>query len=106
MRKFNGKSVKKNPGSADSDRSKKWAKKQASRRVRHFKKWIPDGGKYKILYERWDIVDCNWRMYSHKECKDWAEEAYGDCMAWNSIAQCNQYQKDLMIRNYWKYISK
>ena len=49
-------SYKKYP-SCKCEKSCKFGKKQANRKVRHFLQDIPSGGSYKKLYDSWDICD-------------------------------------------------
>jgi hypothetical protein len=99
-------SFKKNPGIKDSWSGKKFGKNQANRRVRHYKRYLSNGGSYKKLYEKYDICDYNFRHYSLEEHKRWAEEQYGDNITWNHIKQCYQTKEDYMIRMYWRYVAK
>lgn len=51
------------------ERSCKWGKKQANKRVRRYKGEISNGRNYKKLYESWEICDYafseTWKEYSH-----------------------------------------
>jgi len=53
-------SYKHTPVNKDGNRSKKWGKNQANRRVRRYKYGLSNGMSYKNLYDRWDICDCRW----------------------------------------------
>jgi hypothetical protein len=55
-------SVKKAPIKKDNGCGKKWAKKQANRRVRNDKDFDSNGKKYRIKYNPWNITDCRWYL--------------------------------------------
>ena len=57
--------------SAKSDSQTRWAKCQASKRVRRFKGLIPKGGIYKKLYCSWNIVDYKSVLFTKKDFKNW-----------------------------------
>lgn len=61
-------SRKKNPVVSDYSRNyTKFAKRQASRKVRYYKGYIPDGSHYKKLYCSWNIFDYKWFVYENEE---------------------------------------
>jgi hypothetical protein len=62
-------SIKHNPGYSDNGHGHNFHKKYANRKVRHTK-IVGNFGKYKKLYEQWNIRDYNFRWYSQKEYFD------------------------------------
>jgi hypothetical protein len=98
------KSYKKFPGCSDGDRSKKFSKRQAARKVRHYKRWLPNGSKFKTLYERWDICDYNFRMYSWKEAYDHAVKWLD--VPWRFQRNPNYSPQEEVDREFWRYVRK
>lgn len=72
-------SYRKNPVIQDNKRhSKKWARGQANRRVRHYKLFLPDGATFKKLYQQWDICDYRHRMTVNDWLERWSEWYHTD----------------------------
>jgi len=69
-------SYKKHPGFSDNDKSKKWNKRQANKRVRRHQKELDSGCNYKRLYQQWDICDHNFRVFSRNELKEITDRPY------------------------------
>lgn len=51
--------------------ARKYAKRQASKRVRRYRHFLPNGGAYKHVYNSWDI--CDFR----------SDARFGDFATWN-----------------------
>lgn len=69
-------SVKKTPF-CKCERTCKWGKRNANRRVRRYKDSIPNGKWYKKIYNSWDICDY-YSIETWKQYKEWFEEPFRD----------------------------
>jgi hypothetical protein len=67
--------------------SKKWARKQANRVVRHAK-GISNGSNYKKLYQQWDICDYAHRCTINDWYERWAKWCYSDDLYKNHPRYC------------------
>lgn len=83
-------SWKKNPGFSDNNKSKKFSKRQANKRVRH--KNIANFSYYKKIYNSWLICDYNSRHYSLAE-------------TWNYV-QHNEDNPINSMKSFYRWVSK
>jgi hypothetical protein len=104
--------MKRFPGMSDGDRSKKFAKRAANRRVRHEPR-AGNFGNYKKLYEQWDICDHNFRMYSLRETWEHMDEWYGFAGLKGIFPKNDGYTLErlaanhhLVVQKFWRYVSK
>lgn len=44
----------------------RWMKRYASKVVRRYRSYIPDGMRYKRIFETWDLCDYRWMVYKRE----------------------------------------
>jgi len=64
-------SYKKTPGWADYSKSKRYYKRQSSKKVRRYNKELSNGNEYRKLYNSYDICDWTYLFYSKHEVLDY-----------------------------------
>lgn len=99
-------SYKKNPiYKSGTKHWKKFAKKQANKKVRQYKGYIPSGSFYKKLYNSWDIYDytsrCSYKEYKKQLRSDFKRDLlyYGDI---NKIPKWNKKRYKDPYHVVWK----
>jgi hypothetical protein len=95
-------SWKKCPGSSDGDRSKKWVKRAANRKVRKCRYVSGKSAHWKRLYPQWDICDYNYREYSWKEMLQTAKERYQHDWNYDDLVENNK----AIWQFFWHYVRK
>ena len=100
-------SMKKFPGMSDGDCGKKFQKRAANKKVRHYRLWLPNGSTFKKLYDQWDICDHNFRRYSKEDMMKWCEKWADSWWARRLLGSDTEEDvKRVALKFYWEYVRK